>query len=305
MDRLKALVTNGCDVNSTSYDGRSPLAVAAAEGHILVVEYLIFAGANLNSVDRWGRTPLHDAIASRHYTSASLIKAAGGRLAGGVELDPQDAAKLVEVHQMKRILALVKDKVFKSNEKALFSSEYRVNLVTDVRLASAATVGCIEVVQKLKEIAPAVVDYLQHEFKTDFGAARKAAINVNATCVGAAAAILRRIVGHHVEKRHREGAEEAGHHGHKEHRITSLKDKNSAEKDGKKSRGRRRRKVKQEERQAAVFHGVLLRFGHRDSPLGHVMWSLHEVIERTVRLTPPAAPRCLLNALLPPSSSSA
>lgn len=281
VERLKMLVTNGCDVNMVDYDGRSPLALAAAEGHILVVEYLIFAGANLNAVDRWGRTPLFDALKAKHFTSASLIKAAGGRLADGKELDPADTARLVEVHAMKRILALVKEKVFQSNQSALFSSEYRVNLVTDVHLASLATIGSIEVVQRLKEVAPGVVEFLQTEFKTDFSAARKAAININATCVGAAAAILRRIVWHK-EKSDRKPADANDSTGASgKELITSLKQPRP-EKDGKKGRGRRRKRVKQEERQAAVFHGVLLRFGHRDSPLGHVMWALQEVIERTV-----------------------
>lgn len=278
-------------MNHCDYDGRSPLAVAAGEGHILVIEYLIFAGADPNSVDRWGRTPLADAVRARHYTSASLIRAAGGRLAGGAELAPEEAARLVSVQQMKRILALVKDKVFRSSERPLFSSEFRVNLVTDARLAFEATVGCVGAVQRLKEVAPAVVEFLTREFRADLGEARKAAINVSATTVGASAAILRRLVGQHAEpggrrqQQHRAeiegGAAEAADRDRD--RAPALRPAAGGEKDGKRFRGHRRRKVKQEERQAALFHGVLLRFGNRDSPLGHAMWSLHEVIQQTVR----------------------
>jgi len=62
VDQLKVLVeTKNADVNSRGYDKRTPLHIAAAEGHQLVVEYLVSKGADVNAKDRLGRTPLDDA----------------------------------------------------------------------------------------------------------------------------------------------------------------------------------------------------------------------------------------------------
>lgn len=55
------LSIQGSDLNTADYDGRSPLHVAACEGHLNVVEYLLNERANVDAIDRFGHTPLHNA----------------------------------------------------------------------------------------------------------------------------------------------------------------------------------------------------------------------------------------------------
>uniref|UniRef100_A0A6B2L3P4 asparaginase n=1 Tax=Arcella intermedia TaxID=1963864 RepID=A0A6B2L3P4_9EUKA len=59
---LEELIKNGCSINSSDYDGRTALHLAAAAGHLEAVEFLFHYGAELNPVDRWGNTPLDDAF---------------------------------------------------------------------------------------------------------------------------------------------------------------------------------------------------------------------------------------------------
>lgn len=53
---VKQLLDEGASINSSDYDKRTALHLAASEGHVPVVELLLKRGANANPVDRWGDT---------------------------------------------------------------------------------------------------------------------------------------------------------------------------------------------------------------------------------------------------------
>jgi ankyrin repeat protein len=56
------------------------LHVAAANGKLLAVSYLLSICADPNVKDRWGGTPLEDALRGEHMHCAKLIQAFGGEL---------------------------------------------------------------------------------------------------------------------------------------------------------------------------------------------------------------------------------
>ncbi len=62
LDEVKALIREGCDVNSKTFDQRTALHVAVCENHFEIVKYLIEeAGASVDIKDRWGLTPYDEA----------------------------------------------------------------------------------------------------------------------------------------------------------------------------------------------------------------------------------------------------
>lgn len=61
VDELKRLVGFGIDLNNADYDGRTPLHLAAAEGRLEAVRFLINKGVAIQPRDRWENTPLNDA----------------------------------------------------------------------------------------------------------------------------------------------------------------------------------------------------------------------------------------------------
>ncbi len=69
---LQRLVDAGIDVNSTDYDKRSPLHLAASEGKVQAAEWLLKHKANVNAVDRFGNTPLSDALRGRGRQNKSV-----------------------------------------------------------------------------------------------------------------------------------------------------------------------------------------------------------------------------------------
>ncbi|MGI9419158.1 MAG: glutaminase A [Geminicoccaceae bacterium] len=85
------LVAQGVPLDIADYDQRTPLHLAAAEGHLDVVRYFIAQKANLNPQDRWGNTPLEEATRHGQGDVADLLKQHGGQTADDL---PRDSTEL-------------------------------------------------------------------------------------------------------------------------------------------------------------------------------------------------------------------
>lgn len=61
VERIKRLVSQGVNLESGDYDGRTSLHLAAANGRVEVVKYLVASGVNKEMKDRWDNTPYDEA----------------------------------------------------------------------------------------------------------------------------------------------------------------------------------------------------------------------------------------------------
>jgi Amt family ammonium transporter len=75
---IERLIKAGVDVNTSDYDKRSPLHLAASTGQEKVVKMLLANSANVNALDRNNGTPLDDAKSGQHAAIIELLVAAGG-----------------------------------------------------------------------------------------------------------------------------------------------------------------------------------------------------------------------------------
>jgi len=72
---LRRAFMNDVDMDISDYDGRTPTHLAAAEGHLNCVKFLLeTCKANPDQKDRWNQTPLSEAMRHRHYAVVKYIK---------------------------------------------------------------------------------------------------------------------------------------------------------------------------------------------------------------------------------------
>ena len=72
LEKLEHLVNDKKDVETGDYDRRTPLHLAAAEGHTAVVKFLLDHGIT-PSPDRWGGYPVSDARVGNHDDIVELF----------------------------------------------------------------------------------------------------------------------------------------------------------------------------------------------------------------------------------------
>ncbi|XP_030299360.1 60 kDa lysophospholipase isoform X3 [Sparus aurata] len=77
VEALEALKEMGSNLCLGDYDGRTPLHIAACEGHLNMVQYLLINGASVYAKDRYGDTPLCNAVRFRHKDVVQLLRKTG------------------------------------------------------------------------------------------------------------------------------------------------------------------------------------------------------------------------------------
>ncbi|XP_029350285.1 60 kDa lysophospholipase isoform X2 [Echeneis naucrates] len=77
IEALEALKEMGTNLCLGDYDGRTPLHIAACEGHLKLVQYLLSHGATVHAKDRYGDTPLSNAVSFRHKDVVKLLRKTG------------------------------------------------------------------------------------------------------------------------------------------------------------------------------------------------------------------------------------
>jgi ankyrin repeat protein/CRP-like cAMP-binding protein len=80
LDAIRTLVENGVDTAVGDYDGRTALHLAASEGEVSILHYLLEQEPPLdvNCVDRVGGTPLEDAVRHGHRVAVMMLEDSGG-----------------------------------------------------------------------------------------------------------------------------------------------------------------------------------------------------------------------------------
>ena len=89
---IKALLTEGVDLNSRDKLGETPLHVAAVMGYEGISTLLIEGGADVNARDKRGLTPLHAAAWMGHQEIVSLL------LASGAEINAKSESGVAPLH---------------------------------------------------------------------------------------------------------------------------------------------------------------------------------------------------------------
>lgn len=92
-DALQKIIFNGADINSKE-DGKTPLHIAAENGHINCVDLLIRVGANLDLRDNELRTALHNAIENGHTDVALLL------IRSGADINLTDCCNETALHEV-------------------------------------------------------------------------------------------------------------------------------------------------------------------------------------------------------------
>lgn len=74
LDEIKRLEALGVDLNAADYDGRTAMHLAASEGQLEVVKYLVSRKTKADPIDRWGAAPVMDAKRGEYKEIVSFFE---------------------------------------------------------------------------------------------------------------------------------------------------------------------------------------------------------------------------------------
>ena len=126
LESIVTLVENGVDPNLSDYDGRTALHLAASEGVVKVLDYLLSfePKIDVNPVDVTGGTPLDDAIRHQQEVARTMLVKAGGFTKDDPRLqllqEQQDKAKAKQAKEMR--MSKVDDTSKASKEVAYYET---------------------------------------------------------------------------------------------------------------------------------------------------------------------------------------
>ncbi|XP_064624902.1 L-asparaginase-like isoform X2 [Lineus longissimus] len=104
---LERLRSKGGHFYFTDYDNRTPLHIAACEGHFHVVQYLLHNGASVHAKDRWHDTPLLNAIKFGHEDVVRLLLQCGAHITSSSVKKATELIDAVLEDNLSRIRCLI------------------------------------------------------------------------------------------------------------------------------------------------------------------------------------------------------
>lgn len=111
LSAIQMVEARGTALDLCDYDRRSALHLAASEGHLDLLAYLIKRGLDLNPIDRWGHSPLDEACRNQHKAAEELLAKNGARriknLENGQSLAKSAAGALHSQSDIEKRLELI------------------------------------------------------------------------------------------------------------------------------------------------------------------------------------------------------
>eukprot|EP00834_Sanchytrium_tribonematis_P003044 NODE_108_length_18904_cov_0.654826.p2 type:complete len:616 gc:universal NODE_108_length_18904_cov_0.654826:7382-9229(+) len=148
-------------INSSDYDGRTPLHVTCTKGNLEVVKILLENGALVHLKDIFGHTPLFYAIRYQHYKIVEALALTGAKLALPAVVDVKTLNKKIIKQQTEmdivdyKVIQMVHESVIKNDLKFLKlimengAQINQGNVEGKTALHIAAALGKLEIVKYL------------------------------------------------------------------------------------------------------------------------------------------------------------
>ncbi|MEE6495014.1 hypothetical protein FKM82_001929 [Ascaphus truei] len=114
-------VLNGSNINAVNSSGESLLHIAAANGHVPVIKYLIRKGVKLDAQDKQRRTALHRAAENGHSDAVMILLQAGANLytLDNDSLTPLHLAAQNNHHNVLKVLLQEEQRSYKNRNNFL------------------------------------------------------------------------------------------------------------------------------------------------------------------------------------------